>query len=423
MKILLINYRYYLSGGPERYMFHVKELLEKHHHEVIPFAVHNSQNAPSEYEKYFVDPIGGRDAVYYEDCRKTPRVIWQLFWRSVYSSEVEKAIRREIEEVRPDIVYILHFVNKLSPSVIVGAKKMGLPVVVRLSDYFLLCPRFDFLFQKRPCEDCLKYGYRMCVKRKCVKNSFFASCVRVLSMKAHSLLGVYKNVDAFITPSHFLKEKLTEYGFETDKIRYIPTFTEISPEDELSQTGSYGLYFGRISEEKDVETLVKAYELLPDRHLKIAGNDSTEYALKLKAYIESRGISNVTFLGFQQGENLKRVIQGARFTVLPSIWYDNLPNAVLESFRYAKPILASAIGSLLEMVEDGVNGFLFPPGDSEALAEKIRLLDDDELVRRMGRRGRERLESEFSEERHYRELLSLFHEAMKDSPTAETFAD
>ena len=185
MKILLVNYRYFISGGPEKYMFNIKKMLEDNGHEVIPFSIHSNKNVETEYSKYFVEPIGSRDATYFEECKKTPKVIWQMLTRSIYSTEVEKAIKKEIKDVKPDLVYIIHFVNKLSPSVICGAKKMDVPVVLRLSDYFLLCPRFDFMYNKKPCEECLTKGYRTCIKKRCVKGSLFASVVRVFSMKVH----------------------------------------------------------------------------------------------------------------------------------------------------------------------------------------------------------------------------------------------
>ena len=134
MRILLVNYRYIISGGPEKYMFNIKGLLEKHGHEVIPFSVISTKNEKTEYSKYFVEPIGNRDAIYFNEVKKTPKSIWQMIDRSVYSFEVKKAIQKEINDIKPDIVYIIHFINKLSPSVITGAKELGVPVVVRLSD-------------------------------------------------------------------------------------------------------------------------------------------------------------------------------------------------------------------------------------------------------------------------------------------------
>lgn len=411
MRILLVNYRYFISGGPEKYMFNIKKMLEDNGHEVIPFSIHSNKNVETEYSKYFVEPIGGRDVTYFEEAKKTPKTIWKMISRSCYSLEVKKAIKKEIKDVKPDLVYIIHFVNKLSPSVIRGAKELDVPVVLRLSDYFLLCPRFDFLYKKKICEDCLTCGYMSCIKKRCVKDSLFASLIRVFSMKVHSFLKIYDDVDAFITPSEFLKNKLVANGFQKSKIKCIPTFTSSKTEIGDPLIGSYGLYFGRISEEKGVEVAIKAYELLPGYQLKIVGDDNTEEAARLKKYVEEHGIKNVEFIGFKLGKELEDIIKGARFTLIPSIWYDNLPNTALESFQYSKPVLASNIGSLPELVIDGYNGFLFNPNDFNYLAEKIKQLDDDSLVFEMGTHSRLLLEEKFAPKKHFDSLMKVFEGA------------
>ncbi len=389
-------------------MFNIKRVLEEHGHEVIPFSIHSNKNVETEYAKYFVEPIGSRDATYFDEYKKTPKTIWQMITRSVYSLEVKKAIKKEIADVKPDIVYTIHFVNKLSPSVLKGAKEMGVPVVSRLSDYFMLCPRFDFLRDQKICEDCLTCGYKSCIKYRCVKGSLPTSLVRVFSMKVHGWMHVYDNVDAFVTPSNFLKQKLAENGYDAEKIHCIPTFTTSKTEVGEPVVGTYGLYFGRIDEEKGVETAVKAYEKLPDKVLKIMGNDDTDEGKKLKSYVKEHELKNIEFLGYKSGAELEEVIKGARFTLIPSIWYDNLPNTALESFQYSKPVIASNIGSLPELVEDGVNGYLFEAGNAEQLAEKIKLLDDDRKVKVMGVNSRSKLEDRFAPEKHYQALMELF---------------
>lgn len=414
MKILLVNYRYFVSGGPEKYMFNIKKMLEEHGHEVIPFSNHSDKNVETEYADYFVEPIGGRKATYFEECKKTPKVIWQMITRSVYSREVEKAIRKEIRDVRPDLVYIIHFVNKLSPSVIRGAKKEGLPVVLRLSDYFLLCPRFDFLYHQRICEDCLTKGYRTCIRRRCVKGSLFASAIRVFSMKVHKLMNIYKDVDAFIAPSHFLKEKLAANGFDAEKIHCIPTFASPKTEAASAGPGSYGLYLGRLTEEKGVSTMIRAYEKLPDHFLKIVGDDTTQEGIRLKNYVKDHTIKNIEFLGFRSGSELERLLAESRFTIIPSICYDNLPNSALESFQYAKPIIASNIGSLPELVIDNYNGYLFQPKNAKDLYCKIKRMDDDALVERLGAAGKQFLSEKFASETHYDALISLFENTIKN---------
>lgn len=389
-------------------MFNIKKMLEDNGHEVIPFSIHSNKNVETEYSKYFVEPIGSRDATYFDEVKKTPKSVWQMLSRSVYSVEVRKAIQKEIKDVKPDLVYIIHFVNKLSPSVITGAKKMGVPVVLRLSDYFLLCPRFDFMYNKKVCEDCLTCGYKSCIKKRCVKGSLFASAVRVFSMKIHNMMNIYKDVDAFVTPSEFLKDKLIANGYDAAKINCIPTFTASRTEVGEPRVGDYGLYVGRVSEEKGVETVVRAYEQLPDRRVLIMGDDTTDEAKRLKNYISDREIMNIEFVGFKAGAELEEIIKGARFTLIPSIWYDNLPNTALESFQYSKPVIASNIGSLPELVIDGFNGYLFEAGNEKELIEKIKLLDDEQKARTMGANSRNRLEDKFAPRTHYEKLLEIF---------------
>ncbi|MCI8983007.1 MAG: glycosyltransferase family 4 protein [Hungatella sp.] len=380
---------------------------------MVPFSIHSNKNVKTEYSKYFVEPIGSRDATYFEECKKTPRVIMQMLERSIYSTEVERAVKKEIREERPDLVYIIHFVNKLSPSVICGAKKMGVPVVLRLSDYFLLCPRFDFIYRRKPCEECLTKGYGTCIKRRCVKNSLFASSVRVLSMKIHKLMKIYEKVDAFVTPSEFLRKKLVDNGFDEKKINCIPTFTFSKTDTAWAETGNYGLYFGRITEEKGVSIVVKAYEKLPDHYVKIMGDDSTEEAVRLKNYVREKNIKNIKFVGFKSGRELEEIIKKARFTLIPSIWYDNLPNTALESFQYSKPVIASDIGSLPELVIDGFNGYLFEAGNSKELIEKITLLENEDTVRTMGMNSRRVLEDTFAPSMHFGALMKVFNKVRK----------
>ena len=228
-------------------------------------------------------------------------------------------------------------------------------------------------------------------------------------------MHIYDYVDAFITPSEFLKNKLVANGFQKDKITCIPTFTSSRSTIDEPIVGDYGLYFGRVTEEKGVETVVKAYEKLPDKHVKIMGDDTTEEAARLKKYIAERGIKNIEFLGFKSGIDLENVIKNSCFTMIPSIWYDNLPNTALESFQYYKPVIASNMGSLPELVVDGVNGYLFDPYNPDELVEKIKLLDDEELVVEMGMNSRKRLDDRFAPKTHYNSLLHIFEKLVKEN--------
>ena len=164
----------------------------------------------------------------------------------------------------------------------------------------------------------------------------------------------------------------------------------------------------RITEEKGVATAIRAYETLTDHQLIVAGDDTTEEAARLKKYVSDHNLSNVKFVGFKHGEELEEIIRGARFAIIPSIWYDNLPNTALEAFQHGKPVIASDIGSLPELVTDGQNGFLFEAGNAEQLIERIKRLDDDEIVLSMARGGFQLLKDKFSAKAHYQVLMRVF---------------
>ena len=290
---------------------------------------------------------------------------------------------------------------------------MNKPVILRLSDYFLLCPRFDFLYKNGVCEECIKKGYTACINKKCVKNSLFASTIRVISMKIHKLIKVYDNLDAIITPTQYLKDKLQNNGFEKSEIYQIPTFSN-KKEDLEKEVGDYGLYFGRITPEKGVEYIIKAYEKLDINHkLKIVGDDTTEEAQRLKKYVKDKKIKNVEFLGFKLGKELDLIISKSRFVLVPSIWYENLPNTILESFAYGKPVIATKIGSLTETIENGKNGFLFEIENIDQIVDNILKMDDEKLVIELGKNNLDAIEERYSVQKHYSRLIKLFNEKVE----------
>ncbi len=416
MRILIGNSLYFVSAGPEKYMFNVSSLLEEKGHKTIPFSVKHSKNEPTEYSKYFIEPIGGDAKVYYKEYKKNFRTLGQLLSRTFYSSKAKKAIMHEIDSENPDIVYLLPFINKLSPSIIDGAKKKNKRVIVRMSDFFLLCPRFDFLYKNEVCDKCLKKGLISAIPRKCVQNSYPATFVRVLSMYFHRLIGVYDRVDKFVCPSGFLARLLIDNGFDSKKVVHIPTFidaSEIKPKYE----GEYVLYFGRISREKGLDVLLRAFSKYASgtQKLYIVGDCSNEEGSRLMKIVDEEKIEGVSFLGFKKGNEIADIIVNCKFVVIPARWFDNMPNVLLEAYAYGKPVIASNIGSFTELIDDGKTGFLVKPNDINDLADKMKMLDKPDVLKELGLNARKKVEEEFNKELHYKRLMELFKpEACKD---------
>ncbi len=257
MKILLINYRFFLSGGPEKYMFGVKALLESHGHTVIPFSIHSKKNVKSEYEHYFADPIGSEDQVYYEEYKKTPKTVLQMLDRQFYSLSVKKKLERLIKDTKPDVCYLLHHFSKLSPSVIDACKRYHIPVVMRVSDFLLACPSDHLLRNGKICEECLQGSFLQAVKHRCVKNSLAGSVIKVSAMYFHRFIKIYRKVSYVVAPSSFTISKLK---LKLPKIRFVHIPTFVNPTEKYNpKLGNYALYAGRIEEEKVITTLIKAF--------------------------------------------------------------------------------------------------------------------------------------------------------------------
>ncbi len=162
MKIALVNYRYYVSGGPERYMFNIKDVLEQHEHTVFPFSIKSSKNVVSSFEKDFLDTID--DQTYFAQSKKSLKVILKSFTRMFYSFEAKQKFGAFLDKYKPDLVYIIHYHNKISPSIIDAAKKRNIPVIHRISDFQYMCPNALFYNDKvGVCEDCLHKRRLSCI--------------------------------------------------------------------------------------------------------------------------------------------------------------------------------------------------------------------------------------------------------------------
>ncbi len=410
MKIILVNLRYFISGGPERYMFNIKDVLESHGHQVIPFSIKHNLNEPSAYDNYFLEPIGKGDEVYFREYKKSNfSDIVHLIGRLFYSFEAKRKLSALIREVKPDLVYVLYFENKISPSIFDAAKKFHLPLVVRISDFGMICATNHF-HQKRKqeiCEKCIKKDRWHLIKDKCFHDSYSYSILKYFSYLLHDLLKIQDKVDAYVIPSKFTITKYVEYGIPARKIYHIPTFFNFKSDIVQLEYLNFALFVGRIDPEKGISTLVDAF-IDTDYHLKIIGFSSSDYETQIMRYLEGKK-HNITFLGRMDFNELSVYLQKCCFTILPSECYDNFPNAVLESFAYKKAVIATDIGSLKELVTHEQNGLLFKHKDSLDLKNKIEyMFANNDKAREFGENGFQKLNNEFSKEKHYEKLVSLF---------------
>jgi glycosyltransferase involved in cell wall biosynthesis len=400
LNILSVNKYFWRKGGSEAVFFNEMEILQKHGHLVIPFSMKHKSNIDSVYNQYFIDEVD-----YNVNSLKNKIVNAS---KVLYSFDARDKIKQLLDKQRFDLAHFHIFQHQISPSVFGPLSKHGVPLVLTLHDLKPICPNYKMYVNGHVCEACRGRRFYNSALNRCNKNSIMNSVVNTLEMYLHYMLGYYQRVSRFIAVSRFYQQKMIDYGFPEEQISYIPNMIELKSSSLSTQDDGYILYFGRLSEEKDLVTLIKAMKLVPDLKLVIAGTGPDE--LMLQELAQNNAINNVEFVGFRYGEDLKQLIARASFTVIPSKWYENCPMSILESFAYGKPVVGARIGGIPELIDDGVNGLHFTPENEEELANKLNSMAS---LRRQGRRdmgmnGYEKVKVYHSPEQHYEKLIEVY---------------
>ncbi|MFA5339245.1 MAG: glycosyltransferase family 4 protein [Candidatus Omnitrophota bacterium] len=407
MKILVVNKYFYEKGGSEKVFFATRELLKANGHRVLDFSMHHPFDLESDNSKYFVSNVD------YNKNGWRAKAINGL--KLLYSWEASSKINSLLKTEKPDIAHLHNIHHQISPSIIRVLKKHGVPIVMTLHDYKLVCASYRLLNRDNICDSCKNGAYYQCALKKCVKGSFSKSLLNTLEMYLHhTVMHIYDDVNVFISPSRFLKTKMNEMGFR-GKIVYLPNFISANGyQPDFDHKENEITYFGRLSEEKGVLTLLKAIKKLPNIVVNIVGDGPLKETLEKEAFLD--GIKNIRFFGHLKGADLHSVIKRSICTVLPSQWYENNPLSVLESFALGKPVIASRIGGIPELVMDGETGLTAEAGNSEDLGKKIEYLSSNAAsATAMGRKARKFIEQEFNADKHYLSLMQIYDEAIRES--------
>ena len=358
MKILLANKFYYPRGGDCIYTIELERLLKSKGHEVSIFSMQHPSNLNSEYTSYFPSQI--------DFNKRSLKSLISLLIRPFGSPEVERNFTRLIVNFKPDIVHLNNIHSQLSPVIAMIAHEHRIPVVWTLHDYKLVCPAYLLLSGGKPCEACLDKKWSV-VSKKCIKDNLLASFVAYLEARHWHSEKLNRITDKFISPSNFLKGKMVLGGLDHSKIEVIHNFLRTSGLPEPSNTGGdYYCYIGRLSSEKGIATLLKAASALPEYKLKVIGTGPLESDL-----ISNNKRENIEFLGYKTGNELKNLLSGSRFMVIPSEVYENNPLTVIESLCAGTPVLGSDIGGIPELIKPGLNGMLFEAGNVMDLQKNI----------------------------------------------------
>lgn len=401
MKILQINKYLWAKGGADRYVLELSDLLTARGHEVIPFAMQDERNRPSVYSKYFVSPVDTEHVQLNRTGAKT-------FSRGFLSREAAQKMRALIRATHPDVAHVHNIYAQISPSVLDVLHQEKIPIVMTVHDYHLIMPNYMY-WANGKMQDFSHRSLAWLTMTKFHKDSYAASFAQALAFKFHRWRHSYDYaVKQFIFPSQFVRDEYVRHGLSKDRSVIVPLFTDLLKYPPQYQDKGYILYFGRLVEEKGVHVLLKAMEGMPGVPCKIVGTGPEEAYL----HIQGDRMPNVTFEGYQSGQTLWDLVAGARAVIVPSLFPETFGLVAIEAMALGKPVVASQIGALPELVVDRHTGFLIPPRDVHALREAImRLAEDPVLATQFGRAGRARAERDYGVEKHYKNILGVYEKA------------
>lgn len=400
MKVLLINKFFHPRGGSEAAFFLTAEVLKRHGHHPIAFSMAHPDNIESPESRHFVSAVDFESSA-------GPLRSFKAAGRVIYSFEARRRLSALLREERPDIAHLHNIHHQLSPSILHALRRHGVPVVMTLHDYKVVCPAYNLFVRGRLCEKCRDGHYYQCFFRRCTKGSFPKSLVNMIEMYLHQdILKTQRLVDLYLSPSRFLRDKVAEMGFRAKTI-VLPNGLDLERYDPGAGPGEERVvYFGRLSQEKGLHTLISALAKTGIR-CSIIGRGPLEDELRERCRRES--LDRITFRGHLAPSDLVPEIRQARGVVVPSLWYENNPYTVLESFALARPVIASRIGGLPELVVDGRTGWTVTPGSASELGGRMAdLLAAPAVAARMGREARRHVEAANDAEAYYRGLMNAY---------------
>ena len=391
MRVLLLHNRYQLAGGEDGVVQAEKSLLEVKGHQVSLLDVSN-HNIKNSWDKAIT-------AV-----------------SAIYSYSAKQKVKSEIARFSPDIVHVHNFFPLLSPSVYDACREHKVPVVQTLHNYRLACPKAIPFRDGKVCEDCIgELVPWQSVVHGCYRNSRVQSSVVAAMNTWHRAQGTWQErVDAYIVFTQFQKAKMVQAGLPIEKFHIKPNFVFTSNSlEERNKANNYFLFVGRLSEEKGVSILIDSYlENNISTPLKIVGEGPLR--TKLEQKIQNSSVGNIIeFLGFQDKHKVLTLMHNAQSLIFPSIWYEGFPLTIAEAFSCGLPVIAPKLGSMAEIVEDGVNGLHFEPGNSIDMAAKIKFaISYPETIITMGKNARLSYENKYAPDANYQQLIAIYQEVI-----------
>lgn len=408
------------GGGSVTAFFETVRLLEKKGEQVKVFSMKDDR---------FGEEFPSENFAEHFDINQPAGVAKKvgLAARSIFNFQAQKSLEKFLTQFQPDIAHIHNIYHYLTPSIFFTLKKQKIPMVMKLSDYKLICPNYKLFNRGKICQKCRGGKYYHCFWDRCLKNSSLVSFAAMLEAYCHWILKSYDNIDLFLSPSQFMKDKCVEFGIDPQRIQVLRNTVDEKNFDFFGKTGDsvagqdYFLYFGRLSPEKGLTNLIRVvFRLkqsgrLKQRRLLIAGDGPQRK--ELETLVERLGLKKeVVWAGFRQGRELQELIAASQFVILPSVWFDNSPLVISEAQLSGKAVLVSRLGGSPEMIEEGKTGWLFDPHNEDDFIQKLSFMLELSPTERSaaGRAGRQNILGLNGQEEYYSRLMAIYEKVINN---------
>jgi glycosyltransferase involved in cell wall biosynthesis len=333
--------------------------------------------------------------------------------QTIYSRRVRDQLGKICRQERVELVHIHNTFLSLSPSVYWACQELDLPAVQTLHNYRLLCPAATLFRDGRICEECL--GRRVPwpgMVHGCYRASRPQTALVATMLAIHRVLRTWETkVDLYIALGEFARRKFIEGGIPAAKIIVKPNFVYPDPGVRES-VKNYALFVGRLSIEKGVPTLLRAWRSLQAIPLKIVGEGP--WLGEAHTFVQAEQLSSVDLMGSCSRSEVWALLRGARFLIFPSELYENMPMAIVEAFACGVPVITSRRGAMEEIVADGRTGLHFASGNPEDLAAKVAWAwTHSQAMEEMGREARREYELQYTATRNYERLMEIYQLAIE----------
>jgi glycosyltransferase involved in cell wall biosynthesis len=337
---------------------------------------------------------------------QSKRDLLNAFFSGIYSVRSKRQMAHALATQKPDIVQVQNLYPFLSPSILEACQDAGVPVVMRCPNYRLFCPSGNSLSHGQVCDRCFSGKEYWCVLRNCEDDYFKSLGYALRNAAARISRRILDNVNVFIVLSDFQKQRFIERGIPDHRIAILPNMVQPCANGHPEGQSQLITFVGRASPEKGIEDFVAAARALPDLPFAVAG------ATDRMPHLMAASPKNLQWLGFLRQDEINSLYNRSRLVVLPSRCFEGFPNSVAQAMAARKPVVASRLGGIPEIVEDGKTGLLFESGNVKDLVEKIqRLSCDDRLCRQLGSAGHAKANVQYSPELVYRRLMGIYAQA------------